>query len=26
LTRGCDQCDSIFQSKIHEAGIINGTQ
>ena len=26
LTRGCDQRDSIFQSKIHEAGIINGTQ
>src|ERR1700727_2550010 len=25
LTRGCDQRDSIFQSKIHEAGIINGT-
>jgi hypothetical protein len=26
LTRGCDQRDSIFPSKIHEAGIINGTQ
>jgi hypothetical protein len=26
LTRGCDQRDSIFQSKIHEAGIQNGTQ
>jgi hypothetical protein len=25
LTRGCDQRDSIFQSKIHEAGTINGT-
>jgi hypothetical protein len=26
LTRGCDQLDSTFQSKIHKAGIINGTQ
>jgi hypothetical protein len=26
LTRGCDRRDSTFQSKIHKAGIINGTQ
>ena len=26
LTRGCDQRDPIFQSKIHEGGIINGAQ